>query len=170
MAPETLEREVARRLATASSHYDVLELMPEAPSEAIQPAFHEFSRRFHPDRHGGESEAVRAELRRWYARGAEAYRVLKNPKLRAEHDLELRKAAAERERGSARPAVRTLDELCATAGGRLHARQAARALDEGRLAEAARLLERALGAEGTNEELRERLASLRVLLDLAGEP
>ena len=92
--------------------------------------------------------------------------MLKHPRLRAEYDLVLFK---ERRRKSNASGARTLDELCSTSAGKLHAKSALRALDSGRMADAVAALERAIQAEPPSEELKERLESVRLLLELSGE-
>jgi|GEM_PF-626376 len=149
------------------NHYEVLSLERSANADEVQQAFHLFSERFHPDRHRGEPEPLRESLVRIYRRGSEAYRVLRQPAPRAEYDLGL---ATARSRASARPGedptLQTLDELCQSPGGRLHARQASRAIADGQLGEAAALLERALLVEGENPRLKARLLALRQLAEL----
>jgi curved DNA-binding protein CbpA len=149
------------------SHYEVLGLEKDASAEDVQRAFHAFSERFHPDRHRGQAEAIRESMVRIFRRGSEAYRVLRQPGSRAEYDLDL---ATEQSRASTRPGedptLQTLDQLCLSPGGRLHARQASRAIADGQLSEAAALLERALLVEGENPRLLERLQALRQLVEL----
>jgi len=149
-------------------HYEVLGIGRDASLQAIQDAFHLFSERFHPDRHRGQSPNLHESIVRIFRRGSEAYRVLRHVGSRAEYDLEL---ATLRSRLSTRPgqdpALQTLDELCSSAGGRLHARQASRAIADGNLDEATALLERALLVEGHNPGLEERLLALRQLAELS---
>jgi curved DNA-binding protein CbpA len=149
------------------NHYEVLGIGQDASEEAVQHAFHLFSERFHPDRHRGQPD-LHDSIVRIFRRGSDAYRVLRQPALRTDYDLEL---ATARSRSSARPGedpdLRTLDELCQSPGGRLHARQASRAIADGDLAAAAALLERALLVDGDNPRLSERLAALRQLADLS---
>jgi len=164
------DEEVEMWLARLSgwSHYELLEVGTPFEPSVLQAAFHRFSQRFHPDQHVGADETKRSSVRRIFMRGAEAYRVLKNPKLRRDYDLGLATAApAAAAEGRTRP--RGLEEICQTAAGRLHARQADSAISEGRLHDAAALLDRALRVEGANPELRERLDSVRMLLSLCGE-
>ncbi|HSC89511.1 MAG TPA: DnaJ domain-containing protein [Polyangiaceae bacterium] len=158
-------KELHARLAELD-HYEVLGLESDAAPLAIQPAFHRFSERFHPDRHVGADDATREATRSLFARGAEAYRVLKHHRLRAEYDLALLK---ERRSKSEAPGPRTLDQLCTTSAGKLQARNALRALDEGRLQDAHASLQRAIQAEPPNPELGERLSSIRLLLELSGQ-
>jgi curved DNA-binding protein CbpA len=153
----------------SATHYELLGLLEAADEQAIQEAFHAFAEAFHPDRHRAESEAVREAVTRIFRRGAEAYRVLRDAKRRAAYDLELAKARPEGAGPSSLPPARSLDELCTTPGGKLHARQAERALTAGSLTEAHAFLTRALAAEGSNPELEARLADLEQLEALAGD-
>jgi len=168
----SLEATIAAWLAVLDQldHYEVLGIPQSASEDELQAAFHLFSERFHPDRHRGGSASLSESIVRVFRRGSEAYRVLRQPNLRADYDLEL---AKRRSRASARPGhgptLQSLDELCLTPGGRLHARQAERAIASGDLAEAAALLERALLVEVSNPRLEERLLAVRQLAEL-GEP
>jgi curved DNA-binding protein CbpA len=150
-------------------HYEVLGVGQHASELEVQEAFHLFSERFHPDRHRGQPE-LHESIVRIFRRGSDAYRVLRQPALRAEYDLEL---ATARSRQSSRPgrdpALQTLEELCRSPGGRLHARQATRAIVDGDLGQASALLERALLVEGENRRLEDRLQALRQLAEL-GRP
>jgi len=152
------------------NHYEVLGVTQAASEPEIQAAFHLFSERFHPDRHRAASPELRASITTIFRRGSEAYRVLRQPDRRTEYDL-LLATSLRRVSAPAGPdsQLKALDELCLTPGGRLHARQASRAISDGRLDEAASLLERALLAEGENPELGERLEAVRHLADL-GRP
>jgi len=173
MSEGGLEAAVSAWLAVLDqlTHYEVLGVANHASASDVQNAFHLFSERFHPDRHRGEPPAIKDGIVRIFRRGSEAYRVLREPALRAEYDLGL---ATLRSRVTARPGedplLQSLDELCRTPGGRLHARQASRALFDGNLGEAAALLERALLVEGSNPALEERLEALRQVADLGRPP
>jgi curved DNA-binding protein CbpA len=149
-------------------HYEVLGIGRDASVQGIQDAFHLFSERFHPDRHRGQPPDLHDSIVRIFRRGSEAYRVLRQPSSRVEYDLQL---ATLRSRLSTRPGqdptLQTLDELCQSAGGRLHARQASRAIADGDLDDATALLERALLVEGHNPRLEERLQALRQLAELS---
>jgi curved DNA-binding protein CbpA len=169
MNSSSLEETVQAWLSVLAhlSHYEVLGVPQHASELEIQAAFHLFSERFHPDRHRGESHELRESIGTIFRRGSEAYRVLRQAEPRADYDLYL---ATSRPRLSGAPGadaeLKSLAELCLTPGGRLHARQAARAISDGQLYEAAGLLERALVAEGTNQELEERLEAVRQLAEL----
>lgn len=179
MAGRDLSSNLARWLAALGEldHYQVLDLEASASSEDVQAAFHAFAERFHPDRHRALDDDLRSNVSLVFQRGAEAYRVLRSARLRADYDLELAKLGARSPAGQpgqplpeAREPLRSLDELCRTAGGRLHARQAARAISEGDLAAAIQYLDKALLAEGPpHPELEERRRALQDLFDLSGE-
>jgi curved DNA-binding protein CbpA len=83
--------EEALRLAVLSEHLDevdyyaLLELARDASVEAIRDRFHDFALRFHPDQHVGDGARQRMALK-IFKRGAEAYRVLMHPVLRARYD------------------------------------------------------------------------------------
>ena len=149
------------------SHYQLLQLERSFDESALQSAFHTFSETFHPDRHPRADDETKAKLRRIFQRGAEAYRVLRSPRLRSEYDLAW---AASRKGSGTTPAVQSLDALCLTPGGRLHARQAERALSEGDMRKAESCLEKAVELEGSNPALQDRLESLRAWLVLSGPP
>ncbi len=146
----------------AMNHYRLFDLPRDASEEAIRAAFHRFAESFHPDRHRAESEFVRSGALRIFRRAAEAYRVLRDRQLRAAYDLELAKLT-NADSGSSR----SLDELCQTAAGRLHARRADRAITDGHLGEAIDHLRQALLDEGDNPALEERLHALADLRALS---
>lgn len=152
------------------THYELLGLVGRFTEEELQAAFHRFSEHFHPDRHPRASEELRQQIRLIFQRGADAYRVLKNPRLRAQYDLGLATETPPPVTDATTPAPRTLDALCSTPGGRLHARQADRAISEGRLDEALVLLEKSIRTEGDNPELRERWEALRFFMELSRPP
>lgn len=145
------------------NHYRLFDLPRDASEEAIRAAFHRFAESFHPDRHRAESEFVRSGALRIFRRAAEAYRVLRDRQLRAAYDLELAKQLTNADRGSSL----SLDELCLTAAGRLHARRADRAITDGHLDEAIDHLRQALLDEGDNPALEERLHALADLRALS---
>jgi DnaJ-class molecular chaperone len=151
-----------------SDYYELLGILEIAGDEAIQAAFHTFSQSFHPDNHRKASPEVRQGVTRIFKRGAEAYGVLRDHKSRAAYDLAMAQGAIRLQPGQAGSQNEnenvSLDSFCKTPGGRLHARQAERALSEGELDEAHALFRKALIAEGDNEDLEERF---RTLFELA---
>jgi curved DNA-binding protein CbpA len=83
--------EAAIRLGVLADHIDdvdyyaLLEVAHDAEGAAVRDAFHRFALRFHPDQHVGDAASQRRALT-IFKRGAEAYRVLLNPTLRARYD------------------------------------------------------------------------------------
>lgn len=148
-----------------STYYELLGILEIADEAAIQRAFHEFSANFHPDSYRGEPQALINAITKIYQRGAEAYGVLRNPALRSRYDLALTQGAlrynpglTSREPNS--PETNDLVALARTKAGQLHARQAERALSEGRLADAQVLVRNALLADGENKDLAARANEL----------
>jgi curved DNA-binding protein CbpA len=173
----TSQADLSQWLANIESltYYQVLNLEPTASTDDIRAAFHDFSRRFHPDTLREQAPEVREQARTVFARGAEAYAVLRTPKRRSEYDLalaqgrnRLNERASADTSGAPSGARRSLEEVCQTGAGRLHARQAARALSDGQLREAASLLRKAVFAEQKNTELAERLRSIEELIKMGG--
>jgi len=62
------------------THFELLDLQPDATADAIQRAYHAVAARMHPDRHRAELSAAQHErLNIVYGRITEAYRVLRDP-------------------------------------------------------------------------------------------
>lgn len=68
------------------SYYELFRLAPDATFDAIRDAFHRFAEEFHPDVHTWRHPSEQAALGYIFRRGAEAYRVLSDPQLRARYD------------------------------------------------------------------------------------
>jgi curved DNA-binding protein CbpA len=170
--PRPSEEDLDRVIESLDSltYYQLLGLSETAAITEVRAAFHEFSRRFHPDTQTDASADFREKARRVFARGAEAYAVLKTPKRRSEYDLATaqgQRRLNERADGDATASTgpvpsqrRALEDVCETKGAKLHARQAARALSDGNMKEAASLLRKAVFTEPKNRELAERLKSI----------
>lgn len=161
-------------LLDVSSYYELLGVLEIADEVAIKVAFHEFALAFHPDAHPGSDAATTAMLRRVFQEGAEGYRVLSDPGLRARYDLALAKGQL-RLGGSEVPRVahvgvgaRSLDELCRTASAARFAIRADELISQGDLAGAKRELLFALREDGSNPELAERLDALDLALFAMG--
>jgi DnaJ-class molecular chaperone len=86
------------------SYYDLLGVAPRATHDDLRHAFHAFAESFHPDGHHARSPEERKAVDTIFKRGAEAFRVLSEPQLRAQYDQALSLVA---DRGSARAAVAT---------------------------------------------------------------
>lgn len=65
--------------------YDILKVQPDAPPEIIRAAYKAMSNMYHPDKNGGDPDANEQ-----MQRINDAYKVLSDPKLRAQYDDELR--------------------------------------------------------------------------------
>lgn len=159
-----------------SSYYEVLGVLELADAAAIQAAFHEFALAFHPDGHEDGSEADRTAARYVFRRGAEAYRVLADPDLRAKYDLAL--ASGHLRLIDGEPAhrvatvanLRSLEDLCRSPGAKLLARRADEQINLGKLAEARWLLQDAMAMEEEkSEELADRIDALALALFARGE-
>lgn len=155
---ELLDRvEAWLQILDDSSYYELLGILEIADETAIQSAFHDFSTAFHPDRHRGESDALRRAVTRIYQRGAEAYGVLRDPRTRAQYDLALAQGQLRLNPGqssaTSAPSSGDLVALARSAGGQMHARQFLRALSEGNAEESSRCHRKMLLAEGRNPEL-----------------
>ncbi len=153
-----------------SSYYELLGVLEIADDQAIAEAFRLFSLAFHPDQHRTTGDELRARAAHIYKRGVEAYGVLRDPEQRARYDLALAKGqlrlGAEERIGTG--TAQSLDDLCSTPAGRLHARNAERHLEGGALDQAEQCLQHALSAEGENRPLAERLRAVRQLLRAVG--
>jgi len=75
----------------ALDYYALLSVQPDASSDAIRDAFHRFAAKYHPDRFVAQGAASRSVDRaaQIYRRGAEAYRVLTDPRKRKLYDGQL---------------------------------------------------------------------------------
>ncbi len=158
-----------------ASYYEVLGVLELADAAAIQAAFHEFALAFHPDGHQEGTEAERTAARYVFRRGAEAYRVLSDPELRARYDLalasgHLRLIGGEpAHRVQTESSLRSLEDLCETPAAKLLARRADEQIGLGKLDEARWLLQDAMKMEERESpELAERIDALALALFARG--
>ena len=80
---------LAETLDTLTYH-QLLDVEISAPREAVEQAYYRRARNIHPDRHTYETDPLRQRaLVRLYARFSEAFRVLRDPTLRAAYETEL---------------------------------------------------------------------------------
>jgi curved DNA-binding protein CbpA len=132
-----------------------------ATDDEVRAAFHVFAERFHPDAYQGAPEDVRDAATAVFRRGAEAYRVLRNPELRKRYLEQLAGGALRIDPGdlarvrrekptSAKEAARTA--AAATFGARADELLAAGDLKKARLQ-----LQLASMKEPDNEDLAEML-------------
>jgi curved DNA-binding protein CbpA len=179
MTPPALEERDLQRIQSwdetldYATYYEILGVLEIADDAAVRKAFHEFSEAFHPDAHPNADPETAARLRRLFQRGAEAYRVLTSERLRADYDLALAKGHVRLGVPSIPPGsdaqARSLDDLCKSASGKLHAQKADRAISVGDLENAKRELWLALRCEDEPDpELRERLSALDLALFAMG--
>lgn len=68
------------------SYYDIFRVPSTATYDELRTAFHVFAETFHPDVHGWRHPNEQAAIGHVFRRGAEAYRVLSDPQLRARYD------------------------------------------------------------------------------------
>ena len=68
-------------MARIHTHYDNLKVARDAPPEVIRAAYKTLSQKYHPDRHGNSTEAIRI-----IQIINSAYAVLSDPVKRREHD------------------------------------------------------------------------------------
>ena len=85
-------------------YYTLLEIPRDATGDEVRDAFHAFALRFHPDRHVGEPAQQKNALA-IFKRGAEAYRVLKQPTLRSRYDEGLAKGTRRLPADAMRPDI-----------------------------------------------------------------
>jgi curved DNA-binding protein CbpA len=141
-------------------YYELLGVTSTAKARDIQLGFHQFSQSFHPDQHRRKEPTIQAAVTKVYKRGAEAYGVLRDDDSRSRYDLGLSQGTlrlASTTSGVSTEVV-TLESVCSTPAGRLHARQIERALVEGKKEEAILLIEKVRLAEGENLQFEGRLA------------
>lgn len=161
-------------LIDSSSYYEVLGVLEIADTGAIRKAFHEFAVAFHPDAFPEADAETEDALRRVFQRGAEAYRVLSHADSRADYDLALAKGQLRLDASMpppplARPSdIRSLDELCRTAGARRYAKRAEELISAGDLSGAKRELQMAIREDGENPDLAERLDAVDLALYAMG--
>ncbi len=72
-----------------ASHYELLELSPNASAQELRQAFRSLSKRFHPD----TTTLPPPEAEQAFQRLQQAYAVLSDPETRRRYDAELRLAA-----------------------------------------------------------------------------
>lgn len=157
-----------------SSYYEILSVLEIADTAAIRRAFHEFAVAFHPDAFPEADDETADALRRVFQRGAEAYRVLSHPDSRRDYDLALAKGLLRLDGSIAPPPlgrpsdIRSLDELCRSAGARRYAKRAEELINAGDLSAAKRELQLALREDGENADLADRLDAIDLALYAMG--
>lgn len=151
-----------------ANYYEILGILELADDAAIKEAFHQFALAFHPDSHAGAPEGVIALARDVYRRGAEAYRVLADPRLRAEYDLVLARGLLRLGSGGPVPEqprhgshLQSLEDLCQSPAARLCASRANALISGGDLRAARAELQKALQHDDfANQALEDRIDAL----------
>ncbi len=87
-AGPTIEDEARTRAARIDNltYYQIVGVPADAPVERVRSAYHDLTRRFHPDLFFDQSATLRADVGRFYRRLNEAYSVLKDPNRRRMYD------------------------------------------------------------------------------------
>lgn len=118
--------ELAAQVQTmrAQTHFEVLGLDPQAPVEAVEAAYLEMARVFHPDNFRGRSAAARDLVSQIFARLTEARRTLTDPSLRKSYLARLERA---RSHGGNPDAAVVAEQVYYTGVGHLHERRYAEA-------------------------------------------
>lgn len=144
-------------------YYTLFRIEEAASADAIRAAYHDFALRYHPDRYAGAPEDKRVRAEQIFRRGAEGYRVLMDPELRARYDRGLAKGklrlAPEEERISARPRA-SGSQTVRSAKARPFAKKALRDYKRGDFKSAKLQLKMALQHEPDNPLLLARLADV----------
>jgi DnaJ-class molecular chaperone len=142
-------------------YYQLLEIPRDAPASAVKRAYHDASRRLHPDANRGLPEAERAAIESVARRVSEAYQVLRDGRRRKAYDAQLAAGAgariqlAEAEAQAERDALE--HHLGRTPNGRRFFNLARVDIDRGELAGAQRNLRTALTFEPDNTYFRRKL-------------
>jgi hypothetical protein len=74
------------------THYDALQVGPDASADEVRQAYRRLAQQHHPDRSDGGGDGTMARIN-------QAYEVLSDPHLRSEYDFKLRVAATRQARG-----------------------------------------------------------------------
>jgi DnaJ-class molecular chaperone len=145
-------------------YYQLLEISRDAPASAVKRAYHEVTRRLHPDANRSLPGAERSLLEGVARRVSEAYQVLRDGRRRKAYDAQLAAGAggriqlAEAEAQAEREALE--HHTGRTPNGRRFFNLARSDIDRGELAGAQRNLRTALTFEPDNAYFRKKLAEL----------
>ncbi len=77
------------RLDRAETFYEILDVSPDAETEAIKDSYYALARRYHPDRFHKSVTPLHARLSTSFARITQAYETLTKPQSRATYDATL---------------------------------------------------------------------------------
>jgi len=107
-SPESEADGLFKRLASATTHYEVLDVPVAATETAIKSAYHDLARRFHPDRF--HQSDLHAKLESAFARIGRAYETLIDEARRKDYDHS-RAAKSEAKRPAPAPSSKTAAPL-----------------------------------------------------------
>jgi DnaJ-class molecular chaperone len=152
------------------NYYQLLEIEEQARVDEVRAAFYRQASRLHPDRFGGKlgNPTTKEKLGTIYARIAEAYKVLSEPKKRASYDAALktgtlRYVEVEREKkGPQNP-----EDVCKKPEAKKFARLAMQNLRAGDIKGANQNFKFALAYEPENPFLKEQAATTEAELKKA---
>jgi len=132
----------------AKNHFEALGIPRTSGEAQVKEAYFKLARRFHPDTHHDPALAdLRDKIEAIFMRLAEAYEVLRNPRIRARYESQLRPAETDPKPA---PALDAAQEARLAA---LAIRRAARSIAEEKYWEAIQMLEPAiLRAEGRDRQ------------------
>jgi CheY-like chemotaxis protein len=112
---EAFEKEMKRlvELAEAGTYYELLDVPRHAPAAEIVRRFNELARKFHPDRHKGNSQWI-GTLHHLMDAFTRAYKTLTDDALRGAYDRQFAEATAAAAAKPAAPAQKQTGESCMT--------------------------------------------------------
>lgn len=142
-------------------YYQLLEIPRDAPASAVRRAYHDTSRRLHPDANRDLPESERSTLEGIARRVSEAYQVLRDGRRRKAYDSQLANGAGARIQLAEAEAQAEKDalehHLGRTPNGRRFFNLARTDIDRGELTGAQRNLRTALTFEPDNAYFRKKL-------------
>ena len=86
--PQDLENFLAK-VKNAKTHYEVLDVGPEASSQEFKTVYYQLARRYHPDRFRKADAALMDRIQSAFARITQAYDTLRDDKLRARYNAKI---------------------------------------------------------------------------------
>jgi curved DNA-binding protein CbpA len=165
-----------RSVIDETDYYELLGVADSASPPEIKTAWHQFALAFHPDGHLDYGPDALAAAREVFQRGAEAYRVLMNPRLRGKYDLARATGQSRLDAPSDAPPpksasnVKTLEDIACSAAAKMCARRADELISAGDLRTAQKELKMAIYHDGgKNQELEDRLEALDLALFAMGD-
>ena len=161
MGVDAAEVRALASLVDELDYYQLLEIARDAPASAVKRAYHDVTRRLHPDANRSLPGPERASLENVARRVSEAYQVLRDGRRRKAYDARLAAGAggrlqlAEAEAQAEREALE--HHLGRTPNGRRFFNLARSDIDRGELSGAQRNLRTALTFEPDNAYFKKKL-------------